>query len=209
MSDTTTNGDQDITTLDAATPSQFINLRVVAVLTDSNGVPLPDTDPLGVKVSDIVDESGAAAAPQFATPETLPQGSLVTLVKNSDGSYTIGVPGGASTSQVLEAALSVLPIPITLATTLTGAVHGGKTLVAGVGAQITVDWSQTGNGFACLVLNESGLPLVPALLGFDTPLPINGSGEIAIPSPGAASLLCILNADGVTKECWLVGDTVS
>jgi hypothetical protein len=103
--------------------------------------------------------------------------------------------------------VAVPPIILTSTTTLTAETHGGKTLTVGAGAQVTVDWSQTGNGFGCLILNESGSPLVPALVGFDLPLPVNGSGKIAIPSPGSASILCAFGADGLTKKCWLIGDT--
>lgn len=115
----------------------------------------------------------------------------------------------AAAAQALAAAAGVAPIVISAATTLVAATHGGMTLVLQPGTQITVDWSQTGNGFACLLINRSGGIIAPALVGFTGSLPINGSGEIAIPSPGAASLYCLTPDGGTTAECWLVGDTAS
>jgi hypothetical protein len=115
----------------------------------------------------------------------------------------------AAAAAALSAAASAPPIVLSGATTLTADAHGGKTLVLQSGASISLAWTDTGNGFACLLLNRSGAIIAPVLVGFSNPLPVNGNGEIALPSTGAASILCITPDGGTTAECWLIGDTAS
>ncbi|GAB0119493.1 hypothetical protein [Acidisoma sp. 7E03] len=89
-------------------------------------------------------------------------------------------------------------------TSLTSDIHGGKTLVLQPGAQIAIDWNDTGDGFGCVVINRSGVSIFPMLSNFSMPVPQNGAG-VAIAAPGVASVLCIGLDGGATSECWLTG----
>jgi hypothetical protein len=152
--------------------------------------------------------TGEQATVQQAGP---PEAPVVTLNLPAGPVGSQGPQGtpGATPQQVLAAAVAVAPIVVDTAVSLTAAAHGGQTLLLEPGAALSLTWSQTGDGFQCLILNDSGTPIVPVLVGFSLSVPVNGGGAVAIPSPGAASLICTTADGGTTTKCWLVGDTAS
>jgi hypothetical protein len=90
------------------------------------------------------------------------------------------------------------------ATALTFAAHNARMLVANAGTTLSIDWSATGNGFSCMVVNRTGADLAVSLTGFSASL-ANPDGYTKIRAGGVASLLAYSPDGGATKLCHLSG----
>ncbi|WP_043836063.1 glycosyl hydrolase family 28-related protein [Muricoccus aerilatus] len=95
-------------------------------------------------------------------------------------------------------------VMLSAATPLTFATHNARMLVANPGSTLSIDWSATGNGFSCMVLNRSGTDLALPLTGFTAAIG-NPDGFTKIRSGGVASLIVFSPDGGTTKLCQLTG----
>lgn len=95
-------------------------------------------------------------------------------------------------------------LSISTATALTSATHSGKWLVlTDLGNQLSLDWDDTGDGFACTVTNLTSYYCRPSLSGFSEAL-VRGVTLGIVPG-GTASLFCVENGDDMLA--FLTGDT--
>jgi hypothetical protein len=95
---------------------------------------------------------------------------------------------------------------LSTATVLTQASHNARMLIANAGASLSLAWSNTGDGFSCVVVNRTGADLALALSGFTVnTAPTNADGFTRIRAGGVASLLVYSPDGGSTKICHLTG----
>ncbi|MBP0491836.1 glycosyl hydrolase family 28-related protein [Pararoseomonas indoligenes] len=90
------------------------------------------------------------------------------------------------------------------ATALTFAAHNARMVIANAGTTLSLDWSATGHGFACMVVNRTGADLAVALTGFSAAM-VNPDGYAKVRAGAAASLLAFTPDGGTTRLCQLAG----
>jgi hypothetical protein len=99
-----------------------------------------------------------------------------------------------------------LPVVATSsATALTQATHNARLLSANAGTTLSIDWSATGNGFSCLVVNRTGADLGLTMTNFSGATPTNADGLTKIRNNGLATLLAFSPDGGTTKLLLLSG----
>jgi hypothetical protein len=91
------------------------------------------------------------------------------------------------------------------ATTLTLAAHNGRLVSANAGATLSINWATTGDGFSCLVANNSGADLAIGMTGFTAATPSHPDGLTKIRAGGLATLLAYSPDGGTTKVLLLAG----
>jgi hypothetical protein len=97
------------------------------------------------------------------------------------------------------------PIVTSGALTLTAA-HDGRPVTLLPGSALTIDWSKTGNGFICVLLNRSGADLTPTLVGFTSSTVNNLFGMTKLTAGGLTALLVHTPDSGTTKIATAAGD---
>ncbi len=92
------------------------------------------------------------------------------------------------------------------ATTLTHAAHNARMLIANAGTTLSLNWTNLGDGFSCVIVNRTGADLAISLSGFTVnTAPTNADGFTRIAAGGVASLLVYSPDGGTTKICHLTG----
>lgn len=99
----------------------------------------------------------------------------------------------------------VARLAITAATALTHAAHNARLVIVRPGGSLSATWSDTGDGFSCLVLNLSGADLPLTLSGFSPNSVQNPDGHTRVRSGGLASLLAVTPDGGTTRLLHLAG----
>jgi hypothetical protein len=129
------------------------------------------------------------------------QGPLVLPADPTAGSQ-------AATKTYVDAQFTSRRLPVlTLSgvTALTHAGHNGRLVVANAGTTISLDWTATGDGFACLVVNRTGADLALALTGFTAATPSSPDGFTKIKAGGLATLIAVSPDGGTTRLLLLAG----
>ncbi|MGX9962493.1 glycosyl hydrolase family 28-related protein [Roseomonas sp. F4] len=99
-----------------------------------------------------------------------------------------------------------LPVVATSgATALTLAAHNGRLVSANAGTTLSINWTATGDGFSCLVVNRTSGDLAIAMTGFTGSTPMNPDGLTTIRAGGLATLLAFSPDGGTTKLLMLAG----
>ncbi len=93
------------------------------------------------------------------------------------------------------------------ATALTLSAHNARNVAANTGTTLSIDWTATGDGFSCLIVNRTGADLGITLTGFTGSTPSNPDGMTKIRSDGVANLLAFSPDGGTTKLLMLNGAT--
>lgn len=91
------------------------------------------------------------------------------------------------------------------ATALSLATHNARLICANAGTTLSINWTATGDGFSCLVVNRSGTELAIAMTGFTGATPLNQDGLTRIRNGGLATLLAFSPDGGTTKLLILAG----
>jgi hypothetical protein len=91
------------------------------------------------------------------------------------------------------------------ATPLTLAAHHARIVSANAGATLSIDWTATGDGFTCLVVNRTGADLAVTMTGFTGTSPTNPDGLTRIRPDGLATLLAFSPDGGTTRLLLLSG----
>lgn len=99
----------------------------------------------------------------------------------------------------------VARLAITAVTALTHAAHNARLVIVRPGGSLSAAWSDTGDGFSCLVLNLSGTDLALTLSGFNPGSVQNPDGHTRVRSGGLASLLVVTPDGGTTRILYLAG----
>lgn len=84
---------------------------------------------------------------------------------------------------------------------LTLAEHANRIVAVNPGGAATINWNDTGDGFSCLLVNDTTIDIYPTLVGFDAVRPDGMGGIVA---GQAATVLCWERANG-DRELWLFG----
>jgi hypothetical protein len=99
-----------------------------------------------------------------------------------------------------------LPVVATSsATPLTLANHNARLVSANTGTTLSVDWTATGDGFSCLVVNRTAADLAITMTGFTGATPTNPDGLVKIRAGGLATLLAFSPDGGTTRLLMLSG----
>jgi|GEM_PF-1826052 len=93
------------------------------------------------------------------------------------------------------------------ATALSLANHNARLVAANAGTTLSIDWTATGDGFSCLVINRTGGDLAISMTGFTGSTPLNQDGLTKIRNDGLATLLAFSPDGGTTKLLLLAGAT--
>lgn len=88
---------------------------------------------------------------------------------------------------------------------ITHAAHNARLVTANAGTTLSIDWSATGDGFTCLVVNRTGADLAIGMTGFTAATPSNPDGLTKIRAGGLATLLAFSPDGGTTKVLLLAG----
>lgn len=92
------------------------------------------------------------------------------------------------------------------ATTVTYTAHNARMLIANAGTSLALSWTNTGDGFSCVVVNRTGADMALSLSGFTVnTAPTNVDGYTRIRAGGIASLMVYSPDGGTTKVCHLSG----
>jgi hypothetical protein len=91
------------------------------------------------------------------------------------------------------------------ATALTHAAHNGRLVSANAGTTLSIDWTASGDGFTCLIVNRTAADLAIAMTGFTATTPTNPDGMTKIRAGGMATLLAFTPDGGTTKLLMLAG----
>ena len=91
------------------------------------------------------------------------------------------------------------------ATPLTLANHNARLVSANTGTTLSIDWTATGDGFSCLVVNRTDADLAIAMTGFSGTTPTNPEGMTRIRAGGMATLLAFTPDGGTTRLLMLSG----
>jgi hypothetical protein len=103
----------------------------------------------------------------------------------------------------------VLP-PLAAPTALSFASHNGTSLVARPGFTMSVAWADTGNGFSCSIINETGADLGMTLAGFTAGgFPTHPDNFAKIKANAVGAIWVYTPDAGVTKVCRLLGYAVA
>jgi hypothetical protein len=171
-----------------------------------------------------VAETVAAGSESGAfTIETRSGGALVERLRvAASGTVTVNgplvLPGDptaasqAATKGYVDGQFTARRLPVAAAagaTAITLAAHNGRLVSANAGTTLSIDWSATGDGFSCLVVNRSGADLAIAMTGFTAATPTNADGHAKIRSGGMATLLAFSPDGGTTKVLQLAGATAA
>jgi hypothetical protein len=108
----------------------------------------------------------------------------------------------------VDAQFTARPLPVVAisgATALTQAAHNARLVSANAGATLSIDWTATGNGFSCLVINRTGADLSLTMTGFTATTPTNPDGLTRIRAGGLATLLAFSPDGGTTRVLLLSG----
>ena len=99
-----------------------------------------------------------------------------------------------------------LPVVATAApTALTLAAHNARLVSANTGTTLSINWTATGDGFSCLVVNRTASDLTIAMTGFSGTTPTNPDGHTRIRAGGLATLLAFSPDGGTTRLLLLSG----
>lgn len=93
------------------------------------------------------------------------------------------------------------------ATALSLATHNARLISANAGTTLSIDWTATGDGFSCLVINRTGADLMITMAGFTGTTPLNQDGLTRIRNDGLATLLAFSPDGGTTRLLLLAGAT--
>ncbi|OYW07610.1 MAG: hypothetical protein B7Z53_05970, partial [Rhodospirillales bacterium 12-71-4] len=86
-----------------------------------------------------------------------------------------------------------LPVVATAgATALTLAAHNGRLVSANAGTSLSINWTATGDGFSCLVVNRGATDLAVAMTGFTDTTPSNP--DAFSPDGGTTRVLLLAGA---------------
>ncbi len=96
-------------------------------------------------------------------------------------------------------------VGLSAATPLTLAAHHARIVSANAGATLSIDWTATGDGFTCLVVNRTGADLAVTMTGFTGTSPTNPDGLTRIRPDGLATLLAFSPDGGTTRLLLLSG----
>ena len=114
----------------------------------------------------------------------------------------------AATKGYVDGQFTARPLPVlavSAPTALTAASHNARLVVANAGATLSINWTATGDGFSCLVVNRSGADLAITMAGFTAASPSNPDGLTKIRADGLATLLAYSPDGGTTKVLLLSG----
>jgi hypothetical protein len=114
----------------------------------------------------------------------------------------------AATKRYVDGQFTERRIPTVVsatATALSYAAHNARLIIANPGATLSLDWSATGDGFSCLVVNRSGVDLSLTLTGFTSATPVNADGMTRVKANGIATLIAYTPDGGTTRICHLAG----
>jgi len=171
--------------------------------------------------SDTVTTGAEAGSVSF---ETRQGASLTERFRiSASGTLTLGGPlvlaadpaaaMQATTKQYVDGQFTerrLAAIAVATATAITYAAHNSRMLVANAGASLSVDWTATGDGFSCLIVNRTAADLGFTLTGFTSnTAPSNGDGLTKVKAGGIASLFCFSPDGGTTKLCHLAGSAAA
>ena len=87
---------------------------------------------------------------------------------------------------------------------LTLATHNNTVIVLSSGTLLNINWSTTGNGFTCVLINNTGADLTPALNGFTSTSITNSVGAPKLTNNGMVTVLCYTS--GGTIYCRVAGE---
>jgi hypothetical protein len=90
-------------------------------------------------------------------------------------------------------------------TALTLTAHNARLVSANAGTTLSINWTATGDGFSCLVINRTGADLTIAMSGFSGTTPTNPDGHTRIRAGGLATLLAFSPDGGTTRLLLLSG----
>ena len=90
-------------------------------------------------------------------------------------------------------------------TALTLTAHNARLVSANAGTTLSINWTATGDGFSCLVVNRTGSDLTIAMSGFSGTTPTNPDGHTRIRAGGLATLLAFSPDGGTTRLLLLSG----
>jgi hypothetical protein len=96
-------------------------------------------------------------------------------------------------------------LPVSAATALTATTHNARCVVANAGTTLSIDWTATGDGFSCLVVNRTGADLGITMTGFTAATPSNPDGLAKVRVDGLATLMAFTPDGGTTKVLLLAG----
>jgi hypothetical protein len=116
-------------------------------------------------------------------------------------------PMQAATRNYVDNQFTDRRIPVQASATstlLTQAAHNARLVIANPGTTLSMDWSQTGNGFSCMVVNRTGADLAVTLTGFTGGI-VNPDGYTRVRAGGIASLIAYTPDGGTTRLCHLAG----
>jgi hypothetical protein len=175
----------------------------------------------GIGVGDVLANTGTAtAAPTGVTVSALLDASLgatqgdiayrgasgwVVLSPGTAGQALIS--GGAAANPAWGTVGANTPTTIiSTSTTLTAVAHNNHIVTMNAGAAITLAWSGTGDGFSCLVVNNTTADIAPTLTGFTGTTITNPGTYTHIKAGGMAALVALTPDGGTTTVLRASGD---
>jgi hypothetical protein len=93
-------------------------------------------------------------------------------------------------------------------TALTFALHNNRVVILNTGASLSIDWAATGDGFSCVVINNTASDITPTMTNFTLTTITNYAGGTKIATGGLALLLASTPDSGTTKRLRASGDVV-
>jgi hypothetical protein len=90
-------------------------------------------------------------------------------------------------------------------TALTLTAHNARLVSANAGTTLSINWTATGDGFSCQVVNRTASDLAIAMTGFSGTAPTNPDGHTRIRAGGLATLLAFSPDGGTTRLLLLSG----
>ncbi|MCR0981828.1 hypothetical protein [Roseomonas populi] len=159
----------------------------------------------GAEAGALVFETRAGGA--IAERMRIASSGAVTLAGPLTLAADPSLPLQAATKGYVDASYvsRAMPSVVTAAATALGfGAHNARMVIANPGTTLSLDWSATGNGFACMVVNRTGANLAIALTGFSAGI-VNPDGYTKVRAGAVASLLVYTPDGGTTRLCQLTG----
>ena len=165
---------------------------MTSILIASGGAPLS-----AVRINEL---EGKAT---FEASDVIPVATAEEETRGVSGQAVLDAAGVAALA-ALDAA--VPQVPISQATALTAAAHGGRWLVlTEAGYRLSLDWGTCGAGFSCTITNLSTYYARPALTGFTDAMVRGRDGGVLGIRPGGTGALFTIEAGG-ERLAFMVGD---